>query len=155
IGPSAGKRRSLESRSPTSRGADIRRVRSHNRRPIHPASERPMSTADSIMQDLARRFGEDIAVDATLTGLDAAAPLAAHSVHRRYAARPVDPALLRLLCACALSAPSKSDLQQRDIVVVEDKVLRRAIGDLIPDMPWIGAAPAFLVFCGNGRRLPQ
>jgi nitroreductase/FMN reductase [NAD(P)H] len=76
-------------------------------------------------------------------------------VHRRYDGRPVDPGLLRLLCACALSAPSKSDLQQRDIVIVEDRASRRTIADLIPDMPWIGQAPVFLVFCGNGRRMPQ
>ena len=34
--------------------------------------------------------------------------------------RAVDPALLRLLCACALSAPTKSDLQQADIVILEE-----------------------------------
>jgi nitroreductase/FMN reductase [NAD(P)H] len=33
--------------------------------------------------------------------------------------------------------------------------LRATIAALIPDMPWIGAAPVFLVFCANGRRLPE
>jgi nitroreductase/FMN reductase [NAD(P)H] len=42
-------------------------------------------------------------------------------VHRRYLARDIEPRLLRLLCACALSAPSKSDLQQADILVIRDK----------------------------------
>src|SRR5262249_45395423 len=81
--------------------------------------------------------------------------IAAHRVHRRYDERPIEPALLRLLCACALSAPTKSDLQQRDIVIVEDCAVRAEIAGLIPDMPWIGQAPAFLVFCANGRRLPR
>jgi nitroreductase/FMN reductase [NAD(P)H] len=114
-----------------------------------------MSNVDSIRHSLAQRFGEDIAVDPKLAGLDEIARIAGHSVHRRYDGRPIDPALLRLLCACALSAPSKSDLQQRDIVIVEDQAARKTIADLIPDMPWIGQAPAFLVFCANGRRLPQ
>ena len=64
------------------------------------------------------------------------------------------PDLLRLLCACALSAPSKSDLQQCDIVVVSDMAIRKAIVATIPDMPWIMDAPAFLVFTANGARLP-
>jgi FMN reductase [NAD(P)H] len=114
-----------------------------------------MSTVQKIQHSFEQRFGEELAVDPALDGLDEIARIAAHRVHRRYDGRPVDRALLRLLCACALSAPSKSDLQQRDIIIVEDRALRRAIADLIPDMPWIGKAPVFLVFCGNGRRLPQ
>jgi nitroreductase/FMN reductase [NAD(P)H] len=75
-------------------------------------------------------------------------------VHRRYTERAVDPDLLRLLCACALSAPSKSDLQQADIVVV-NKSDQATIAGLIPDQPFIRTAPAFLVFLANGRRLPE
>jgi nitroreductase len=114
-----------------------------------------MSNAESIRKDFAERFGEDIVVDAGLSGLDEIARIAGRRVHRRYDGRPVDPALLRLLCACALSAPTKSDLQQRDIVVVENRTTRQTIADLIPDMPWIAQAPVFLVFCANGRRLSQ
>jgi len=62
--------------------------------------------------------------------------------------------LLRLLCACALSAPSKSDLQQCDIIIVSDATIRKSIVSFIPEMPWIDDAPAFLVFAANGRRLP-
>ena len=76
-------------------------------------------------------------------------------MHRRYLAREVEPGLLRLLCACALSAPSKSDLQQADILILRDKATRHAIADLLPDMPWLPDAPVFLVFLANGRRLPQ
>ena len=112
-------------------------------------------TAAAIAQVVEERFGERLAVDPTLTGLDALARLAAHRVHRRWTDRPVDPALLRLLCACALSSPTKSDLQQGDIVVVENMAKRRAISSLIPDMPWMDQAPVFLVFCGNGSRLPK
>ena len=66
--------------------------------------------------------------------------------------KPVDPALLETLCAVALSAPSKCDLQQADIVIVSDKGQREKLEALLPDNPWVKAAPVFLVFCGNNRR---
>lgn len=111
-------------------------------------------SADSIRTALFERFGEQLAVDPRLAGLDALLRIAGHRSHRRYAPRAVAPDLLRLLCACALSAPSKSDLQQADIVVVDDMAIRKAIVATIPDMPWILDAPVFLVFAANGARLP-
>ncbi len=113
------------------------------------------ATAKRIEDSLAERFGEACPVDPQLPGLDELARIAGHRVHRRFLPRPVEPGLLRLLCACALSAPSKSDLQQADIMVVRDKAKQHAITALIPDMPWIEHAPAFLVFLANGSRLPE
>jgi nitroreductase len=117
------------------------------------ARARPV--AKLIEEALSERFGEALAVDPNLPGLDELARIAGHRVHRRFLPRAVEPALLRLLCACALSAPSKSDLQQADILVVRDKAKQRAITALIPDMPWIADAPVFLVFLADGSRLPQ
>jgi nitroreductase/FMN reductase [NAD(P)H] len=108
----------------------------------------------SIAHALAERFGEEIAVDAALPGLPGLIKLVAYRSHRRFLPRPLDPEFVRLLCACALSAPSKSDLQQADIVIVEDMEIRKGIVATIPDMPWINSAPAFLVFVANGERLP-
>ena len=108
----------------------------------------------SLMDSLTRRFGESPKVDENLTGLDELDRLAGRQVHRRYAEKTVDAELLRLLCACALSAPSKSDLQQADIAIVS-KTDQATIADLIPDQPFIRGAPAFLVFLANGRRLPE
>lgn len=113
------------------------------------------SASDAVRDALAHRFGEDIPVDAMLAGLDELARLASRRVHRRYLACPVEPDLLRLLCACALSAPSKSDLQQADILIVRDRARHEAIADLLPEMPWTREAPVFLVFLANGRRLPR
>src|SRR4051812_9290702 len=107
-----------------------------------------------IRDSLGQRFGETLTVDEDLSGLDELARLAGRRVHRRYTERAVDPDLLRLLCACALSAPSKSDLQQADIVIV-NKADQATIAGLIPDQPFIRTAPAFLVFLANGRRLPE
>jgi len=111
-------------------------------------------SAQSIRESLSRRFGETLAVDDNLAGLDELARLADRRVQRRTTERAVDPELLRLLCACALSAPSKSDLQQADIVIAS-KADQAVIADLIPDQPFIRTAPAFLVFLANGRRLPE
>ena len=111
--------------------------------------------AEAIQQALAARFGETLAVDPGTAGLETLKRMANRRVHRRYLDKPVDAGLLRLLCAVALSSPSKSDLQQGDIVIVADPAKRRAIFDLIPSMPWMAEAPVFLVFCGDGQRLPR
>jgi nitroreductase/FMN reductase [NAD(P)H] len=76
-------------------------------------------------------------------------------VHRRYLARDIEPRLLRLLCACALSAPSKSDLQQADILIICEKQRIATVAALLTEMPWVREAPVFLVFLANGRRLPK
>jgi nitroreductase/FMN reductase [NAD(P)H] len=76
-------------------------------------------------------------------------------VCRRYLDRDVPPDLMRLVCACALSAPSKSDLQQGDILIIRDKATRDTIADLLPGMPWLREAPVFLLFLANGRRVPK
>jgi FMN reductase [NAD(P)H] len=111
--------------------------------------------ASHIQAALSTRFGAQLDVDAGLPGLDELARIAAHRVHRRYQPREVAPELLRLLCACALSAPSKSDLQQADILIVRDHAKIKSIGALLPEMPWVCDAPVFLVFLANGSRLPQ
>src|SRR5262249_31400364 len=121
-----------------------------------PAPERAAHNRARRLEDmLTERFGATVAVDPDLAGLDELVRIAGHRVHRRFLDRAVEPGLVRLLCACALSAPSKSDLQQADILVVRDKDTQRAIAGLIIDMPWIADAPAFLVFLANGSRLPQ
>jgi nitroreductase/FMN reductase [NAD(P)H] len=111
--------------------------------------------ADCVSGALTARFGESLPVDASLAGLDELARMAGHRTLRRYTERPVLPDLVRLLCACALSAPSKSDLQQADILIVNDPVKRRVIADLLPDQPHVREAPVFLVFLANGRRFRE
>jgi nitroreductase len=109
---------------------------------------------DRLASTLEERFGEPIAIPSDVSDAGVLEPFAFHAVCRRYGGRALDRDLVRLLCACALSAPSKSDLQQRDIVEVTDPDIRRRIAALMPRMPWVGEAPGFLVFCANGRRLP-
>ncbi len=108
-----------------------------------------------IERALEARFGANIPTATGLPGADMLARLLEHRSHRKYSAQQIDPQLLQLLFACALSSPSKSDLQQADIVHVRGAEQRQAIADLIPDMPWVRNAPVFLMFCGNNRRIRQ
>jgi nitroreductase len=75
--------------------------------------------------------------------------------HRSYAARPVTDELIDLLAAVALSASAKSDFQQATVIKLRDPGKREAIARHFPAMPWIGSSPAFLVFCGDARRLER
>ena len=115
-----------------------------------------MKMNKSILGEALRaRFGETIEIPDGITGIDTLCHMAGRSTHRKFSDREIDNRLLKLLCACALSAPSKSDLQQADIVHVTDPNVRASLADLIGSMPWVASAPVFLVICGNGRRLRQ
>jgi len=107
---------------------------------------------DRLKAVLKARFGSAPALTQAPRGLEVLAEMANRRVVRRYSDKPLDPALLETLCAVALSAPSKSDLQQTDIVIVTDKDQRAKLEALIPENPWAKAGPALLVFCGNNRR---
>ena len=72
------------------------------------------ATSKAIKAALLKRFGAEFEIAPELTGLDELEKIAGHRSHRRFLPRPIAPDLLRLLCACALAAPSKSDLQQCD-----------------------------------------
>lgn len=101
----------------------------------------------------AARFGlspdHDEAVEPAL------ARMLARRTHRSFADRPVPETLLDVLLAAALSASSKSDYQQASILRVRDPEKRERIAALIPTMPWIAAAPVFLVFLADARRLAR
>ncbi len=111
------------------------------------------NAAVRIEADLHTRFGIRFPIPENQPGLSALAAMAGHRSIRRFRADAVAPELLRLLFACALSAPTKSDLQQADIIHVADLQKRRRIVAHLPDMAWILDAPVFLVFCGNNRRI--
>ena len=111
--------------------------------------------AKTLRDHFAYRFGEAPPAHDPSGGDDTLLYLARRRTHREYSDLPVDPALIETLAAAALCAPTKSDLQQRDIVIVRERGLRDGIDALFPEDKWIAAAPAFLVFCGNNRRQRQ
>ena len=106
---------------------------------------------------LQRRFGtDDPDIDLPADAPAFHAQLAARGVVRSFSSRPVPFDLLHRLCALALCAPTKSDLQQRDIVIVDDPSLKREILSPLSEgpigQPWLGDVPVLLIFCGNNRR---
>lgn len=106
---------------------------------------------------LADRFGLDAA---DTDSADGSSPiheqLAVRASIRRFQPVAVPYPTLRRLCALALCAPTKSDLQQRDIIIVDAPAVKSEIAGLLTDGPlgqkWIAGAPSLLIFCGNNRR---
>ena len=114
-----------------------------------------MSIRDSAKDALDFRFGTDgptpwHAQDGV------ALALAGRGSQRKFKPETLSKSLLETLCAAALCSPTKSDLQGRDIVIVEDPQIRSRIDALLTAGPqgpeWIPGAPHLLVFCGNNRR---
>lgn len=102
----------------------------------------------TVKDALDQRFGDapDVPPEAEVLS-----DMATRGVCRLYEERPVDPDLIRTLCGVALSSPSKSDLQQRDIVIVTDPGIRARL-DAITGFDWQRAAPVLLVFCASHAR---
>lgn len=110
---------------------------------------------EDLLDLIETRFGERLAIAEPDKGKETIRGLLDHRVIRRFADRAVEPGLLQLLCAAALSSPSKSDLQQGDILIVADAQKRARIAALLPDQPWIAGAPVLVLFLGNNRRQRQ
>jgi len=101
------------------------------------------------------RFGEEVEWAPDLPDAPWLRQVLLRRTHRRYADRPVPEPLLRLLLGTAFSASSKSDFQQASVIWVKDRSRRDSLAALVPDMPWIGNAPVFLMFCGDAHRLER
>jgi nitroreductase len=109
--------------------------------------------ASRIAAAVKRRFGAALEPASALPNTAALAALNERSVCRHYRPDPVPEALVRMLCATALSAPTKSDLQQATIVRLADPAKRAAVCALLPGSPWLAQAPELFVFCADGFRL--
>jgi nitroreductase len=109
--------------------------------------------------ELRARSGQDVELDVEPGGELPDEPwlhqILTRRTQRRYADRAVPESLVRLLLAAAFSASSKSDFQQASCIWLKDRGRRDRLAALFPDMPWIGAAPVFLVFLGDSRRLER
>ena len=102
---------------------------------------------------LEERFGERFTVPPELATLHELLGAAAHRSHRAFTDQPIPESWIETLLACALSAPSKSDLQQVSVIRVEDASKRAALAALVPTLNWLASAPLVLVFCGDSRRI--
>jgi nitroreductase len=106
-------------------------------------------------EELRARFGFAVDLGGEVPDDASLRRLLLRRTHRRYAERPVPDALVRLLLAASFSASSKSDFQQASAIWLKDSGRRGRLARLFPEMPWIGTAPAFLVFLGDARRLER
>ncbi len=114
-----------------------------------------MAIDDDIKQALLARFPEQVAVNPEQSGLSLLESMTRRGSCRRFLTKDVNEETIRMLCAVALSSPSKSDLQQRDIIVITDRNVKSQLVQLLAGQAWIEAAPHLLVFCGNNRRQRQ
>lgn len=105
--------------------------------------------------ELTARFGYDLDLGGAADDNPWIRQMLLRRTQRRYSDKPVPEAVVRLILAAAFSASSKSDFQQASVIRVENRGQRDKLAALIPDMPWIGNAPVFLVFLGDARRLER
>ncbi|MEO0772183.1 MAG: nitroreductase family protein [Pseudomonadota bacterium] len=110
-----------------------------------------MTDTNRLLDALNTRFG-DLGHPQSDLDLSALTAMATRGSCRSFKPDTVPPDLLRILCATALSSPSKSDLQQRDIIELRAEDKRRDLAALIPGQAWVRDAPTILIFCGNNRR---
>ena len=71
---------------------------------------------------------------------------------RKFSKKNISKELLTLLLTAAQSAPSKSNLQQYSIMVIQNQSLKNEISKLIGDTKWALTAPVFLLFLADIRR---
>lgn len=109
--------------------------------------------SETLADLIGRRFGFQTDTGRSSPATGTIAQLLGHRVCRSYLDKPIEDETLKILLASALSAPSKSDLQQATIIVVRDKELRKRVEALVPSMPWMAEAAVLLVFCGDHARM--
>ena len=71
---------------------------------------------------------------------------------RNFLNKPISKELLTLLLAAAQSAPSKSNLQQYSILVIQDQNIKNEISNLIGNTKWALTAPIFFLYLADIRR---
>jgi len=108
-----------------------------------------------LLDTLNHRFDVELAApDETVIPISTLQSMAARRSIRRFKPEVLSLELLQMLCGVALSSPTKSDLQQRDIVIVRDKAKQKKLAEMV-GQEWIPDAPELLIFCGNNKRQRQ
>ena len=110
------------------------------------------ATQESLQALLNARFSDAPVISDEMPTSDLIWSMASHASCRKFLGGPIPKPVLEMLCATALASPTKSDLQQRDIIMVQSPELRQRLADLVAGQAWVADAPTILVFCGNNRR---
>jgi len=106
----------------------------------------------TLRQLLAARYSDAPTVDGTAVENDLMHSMASRGSCRAFSDQPVAREVLDMLCAVALASPTKSDLQQRDLVMLQSAEVRARLAELVAGQAWVADAPMVIVFCGNNRR---
>ncbi|WP_375230529.1 nitroreductase family protein [Roseobacter sp. S98] len=104
---------------------------------------------------LKQRFGNAPNVPEGLQNNPLLNAMAGRAACRRFTPDVPSATVLQTLAAVALAAPSKSDLQQRDILIVEDPARTDQLRNLLSAQEWIADVPCFVVFLADNRRQRQ
>lgn len=105
-----------------------------------------------VQQAFAARFSDAPEMDDNPPHPALLRSMAARGSCRAFQDMPIPAGCIETLCALALSSPTKSDLQQRDIVLLKSAEARKRLVDLVRGQAWVADAPMIAIFCGNNRR---
>ena len=102
---------------------------------------------------VADRYAEEIDLDfSKIQETETLKSILSRRSIRNFLNKPISKELLTLLLAAAQSAPSKSNLQQYSILVIQDQNIKNEISNLIGNTKWALTAPIFLLYLADIRR---
>ncbi|MEP4195203.1 MAG: nitroreductase family protein [Aliishimia sp.] len=111
-----------------------------------------MERENSLQHILAARYEDAPAIECQNGRNALLHSMAARGSCRAFLDKPVSPEWIKMLCATALASPTKSDLQQRDIILLQSANVRQQLAGLVSGQAWVADAPMIAIFCGNNRR---
>ncbi len=102
---------------------------------------------------VADRYAEEIDLDfSIIQETETLKSILSRRSIRKFLKKPISKELLTLLLAAAQSAPSKSNLQQYSILVIQDQNIKNEISNLIGNTKWALTAPIFFLYLADIRR---
>ena len=102
---------------------------------------------------IADRYAEEIDLDfSKIEETETLRSILSRRSIRKFLNKPISKELLTLILAAAQSAPSKSNLQQYSILVIQDQKIKNEISNLIEKTKWALTAPIFFLYLADIRR---
>ena len=109
-----------------------------------------MVDASKLYED---RYGKSSILDFSNINIpDLLKTIISRSSVRKFSDKLISKELLTILLTAAQSAPSKSNLQQYSILIMQDETIKMKVADLIGNTKWALSAPVFLLFLADIRR---
>ncbi len=102
---------------------------------------------------VADRYAEEIDLDfSKIQETETLKSILSRRSIRKFLNKPISKELLSLILAAAQSAPSKSNLQQYSILIIQDQNIKNDISNLIGNTKWALTAPIFFLYLADIRR---